>query len=627
MPRASRKDESISLFDRLTKGVLNLVDPYENDHPAAPKPTVWPYLRANLYPMRKVLVLSVILTILAAAIEIWLISYAGRLIDTLAETSPSDIWSVHGIELTAAALLVLILRPISQFARHAMNDIGIDCNAANLYRWRAHEHMAQQSVGWFQEDLTGRTSSRLVDLGNYAAGAIFEVLNTLAFGAVYMVGIVALMASTDVRLAIPLLIWLALYVWIMTRIIPRMVRAQERFQAAKSGLIGSVVDSFSNFDTLKLFATRAAIAEDHKVSLENTRSALFRARQIAVSMRTTIIALEGLIIVGFIGYGVFLWSEGFATIGLVGSAIALSLRITTMAEWMLDSIWAIFLRVGSLREALKTISQPITIPQAAGAPDLIVTGGAITFAGTSHHYGNTSGGLKPLNLEIQPGEKVGIVGRSGAGKSTLVNLVLRFFEAEGGDILLDGQSIRDVDQDSLRAAIGMVSQQASLLNRSVRDNIALGHANVSDAAIEQAALEAHADGFIRGLRDAKGREGYDAHVGERGIKLSGGQRQRIALARVILKDAPILILDEATSALDSEVEASIQATLKSIMADKTVIAIAHRLSTIAAMDRIIVLDQGAVVEQGTHGELLALGGLYATYWNRQSGGFIGADET
>lgn len=466
----------------------------------------------------------------------------------------------------------------------------------------------------------------MVDIGNYAADCVFEVLNSVAFGAVYMVGIVALMASADARLAIPLVLWLCLFVVIMVQIIPRMVAAQQRFQAAKSGLVGSVVDSFSNFDTLKLFASRDAVANDHKVSLENTRAMLFRARQLEVAMRTTIIVLEGLIIVGFIGYGVWLWAQDLASIGLVGSAMALSLRITTMAEWILNSVWAIFRRVGSLREALKTVAQPITIPQADRAPLLDVSEGAISFTGTQHRYGREAGGLGPLDLHIYPGEKIGIIGRSGAGKSTLVNLVLRFFEAEAGDIAIDGQSIRDVDQDSLRAAIGMVSQQASLLNRSIRDNIALGQTDVSQEAIEAAARDAHAHEFILDLQDSKGRRGYDAHVGERGIKLSGGQRQRIALARVILKDARILILDEATSALDSEVEAAIQTSLAKLMQSKTVIAIAHRLSTIAEMDRIIVLEVGRVVESGSHAELLGKGGLYASFWNRQSGGFIGAES-
>jgi len=306
----------------------------------------------------------------------------------------------------------------------------------------------------------------------------------------------------------------------------------------------------------------------------------------------------------------------------VSSAIALSLRITTMADWILDSIWWVFRSVGSLREALKTIGQPISIPQADDAPDLVVKDAGIEFCNLRHHYGQTQGGVEDISLSIKPGEKIGLVGRSGAGKSTLVNLILRFFEAESGKILIDGQDIRDVDQDSLRNAIGMVAQQAALLNRSVRDNILLGRTDITEAELIEATTLACAHEFIMDLRDNKGREGYDAHVGERGVKLSGGQRQRVALARVILKDAPILILDEATSALDSEVEAEIQKSLVGVMKDKTVIAIAHRLSTISQMDRIIVLDGGRIVEQGTHDDLKAKGGLYTSFWERQSGGFI-----
>ena len=336
-------------------------------------------------------------------------------------------------------------------------------------------------------------------------------------------------------------------------------------------------------------------------------------------------ALEGIMMVGFVGYGLYLWSNGLASIGLIGAAVALSLRITTMAEWVFDAVWWIFLRVGSLREALKTIAQPLTIPVTENAPTLKITNGEINVVDVTHHYGLGQGGLEKLSLTIRPGEKVGLVGRSGAGKSTLVNLILRFHEAESGHIAIDGQNIRKVEQDSLRAAIGMVSQQAALLNRSVRDNIALGGHDYSQEQIELAAREARAHEFIMQLEDTAGRRGYDAHVGERGIKLSGGQRQRIALSRVILKAAPILILDEATSALDSEVEEEIQSALIGVMRDKTVIAIAHRLSTIAKMDRIVVLDKGEIVEQGTHQQLLQGDTLYASFWKHQSGGFIGID--
>lgn len=609
------------LYERITRVFLNFVEPYDLAD-AAPSQDVWPYLKSHFRPMRKVVVASVLVTVLAASVEVWLIQYAGQIIDLLASDSPATIWRNQGTGLAAAALVVLLFRPFAQFLRHAINDISFQCNGATLVRWRAYDHLIRQSVGWFQEDLTGRTSGRLVDIGNHGADAVHSGLNAVAFGLVYMVGIVVLMAQTDIGLAAPLLIWLGLYVGFLMWIIPRMIDAQENFQSAKSALIGSVVDSFSNFDTLKLFAPKDLIATEQRCRLEDTRQALFVTRQIGVGLRTTLVLLEGVVMAGFIGYGIWLWSTETATIGLVSAGIALSLRITTMADWILDSVWRIFLHVGSLREALTTIGQPIAIPQAEGAPKLAVAHGAIEIQDLRHHYGVGHGGLVGVSLSIAPGEKIGLVGRSGAGKSTLVNLILRFFEAENGSIRIDGQDIRSVDQDSLRGAIGMVTQQAALLNRSVRDNILLGRTDVSERELRAASTEACAHSFIEGLKDGKGRTGYDAHVGERGVKLSGGQRQRIALARVLLKAAPILILDEATSALDSEVEAEIQESLIGAMQNKTVIAIAHRLSTIAQMDRIIVLDRGKIVEQGTHDELQTRSGLYASFWNRQSGGFI-----
>lgn len=614
-----------NLYSRFTNAALNLVEPYTSTS-KPPSSQVLQYLKSHLEPLRLVLVLSVCLTVFSASIEVWLIGYAGRLIDTLAVIPPSEIWSKHGLELLGVALVLLLLRPGFQLARHAVNDIGFNCNVATLIRWRAHDHLSRQSVGWFQEDLTGRTATRLVDIGNHAADIIYNSLNTLAFGLVYMVGIVVLMAGTDIRLALPLFVWLALYIGLLVLAIPRMVRAQQRFQGAKSALLGGVVDTFSNIDTLKLFASREHVVSDHRIGLEATRVALFKTRQIGVSLRTSITVLEGVIMVGFVGYGIWLWSIGVASIGLVGAAVALSLRITTMADWMFDAVWMVFLRVGSLREALKTVAHPIAIPETKNAGPLVVSGGEIKITEARHHYGLGSGGLDGVTTTIRSGEKVGLVGRSGAGKSTLVNLILRFYELEDGKIEIDAQQITSVEQDSLRAAIGMVSQQAALLNRSVRENIALGMSDVTQAQIETAAKDARAHEFILQLKDGLGRTGYDAHVGERGIKLSGGQRQRIALARVILKNAPILILDEATSALDSDVEAQIQSALESVMRDKTVIAIAHRLSTIAQMDRILVLNEGKIVEDGTHEQLLSANRLYAQFWARQSGGFMGIDK-
>ena len=612
-------------YQRFTHAVLQLVDPYSStDLPPSGK--VWPYLKSHLKPIKTVLILSMIVTVLAASIEVWLISYAGTLIDTLAITPKDEILQKYGLELLFAVFILLLFRPVAQLFRHAINDIGINCNVANLVRWRAHDHLADQSVGWFQEDLTGRTAVRLVDIGNHVADIIYQWLNAMAFGLVYMVGIVVLMSDTDIRLALPLIAWLLLYIGVMTLFIPRMVNAQQSFQSAKSALTGVVVDGFSNIDTLKLFSNRESMVNDHKIALEQTRQALFITRKISVSMRTILTTLEGIMMVGFVGYGLWLWTQDAASIGLIGAAVALSLRITTMAEWVFDSVWWIFLRVGSLREALKTIAQPLTIPITKDAPRLHVKGGQISIKNVQHHYGLNKGGLDDFSITVQPGEKIGLVGRSGAGKSTLVNLILRFHEAEQGSIFIDDQNIRDVEQDSLRASIGMVSQQAALLNRSIRENIALGLVDTPHHEIERAAKEARAHEFILQLKDAQGRSGYNAHVGERGIKLSGGQRQRIALSRVILKNAPILILDEATSALDSEVEAEIQIALNGVMANKTVIAIAHRLSTIARMDRIIVLDAGKIVEQGTHEELQRANKLYANFWNRQSGGFIGLED-
>ncbi len=572
--------------------------------------------------MWRVILASVLATVFAAGIEVWLIQYAGQIVDILSSSDPSQLWEEEGTGLLIAALVILVVRPVAQFLRLAVNDISFNCNAATLVRWRAYDHLIRQSVGWFQEDLTGRTSGRLVDIGNHVADSIHTTLNAVAFGVVYMIGVVALMAGTELWLALPLLLWLALYIGVLIWIMPRMIPAQHNFQAAKSALVGTVVDSFSNFETLKLFAPKDQIAKEQRVSLENTREALFKTRQIGTALRTILVTLEAVVMVGFVGYGIWLWSVDAATIGVISAAIALSLRITTMADWILDSIWWLFQRIGSLREALLTIGQPIEIPQSENAPTLNVTKGAIEIKDLQHHYGLKHGGLDNISLSIRPGEKVGIVGRSGAGKSTLVNLLLRFFEAEKGTISIDGQNIREVDQDSLRAAVGMVAQQASLLNRSVKDNILLGRDDTNEQQLIATAKKARAHSFIEQLQDKKGRSGYDAHVGERGIKLSGGQRQRIAIARVILKDAPILILDEATSALDSEVESEIQQSLIDVMQDKTVIAIAHRLSTIAKMDRIIVMDNGKIVEEGPHAELIARSGIYANFWRQQSDGFI-----
>jgi ATP-binding cassette subfamily B multidrug efflux pump len=429
------------------------------------------------------------------------------------------------------------------------------------------------------------------------------------------------MAATDPRLLAPLAVWLGCYAALMWYVIPRYRRASARQQDANSALTGLLVDSYANVDTLALLADPAAEERTSRRVFATARHAHLGVQRLEVTMNAGMTALSGILLVGLVGYGIVLWRSGAAPLGLVAAAIALSFRITSLAEWLLDAVSSLFGAVGALRRALATIAQPLDVADRPDAAVLAVTGGAITFTQVSHHYGRGAGGLDRLSLRIGPGERVGLVGRSGAGKSTLVNLLLRFYEPESGTVEIDGQDIAGVSQESLRRRIAMVTQEATLLHRSVRENIGSG----DPAAIEAAARVAAADGFIATLRDAEGRCGYEARVGERGVRLSGGQRQRIALARALHRDTPILILDEATSALDSEVEAVIQDSLERVMAGRTVVAIAHRLATIARMDRIVVLDAGRVVAEGTHQELLDQGGLYAALWARQSGGYLGTE--
>ena len=437
-PFTTKMDRAMTrIYERITRFFLNATNPYDLSD-TAPHSTVWPYLKSHIKPLRLVLIASILVTVLAAVVEVWLIQYAGQIIDTLIASSPGEFWETKGMGLLGAAFIVLFFRPFAQFLRLAVNDISLQCNIANLVRWRAYDHLARQSVGWFQEDLSGRTSGRLVDIGNYVGDIIYKAINAVGFGLVYMIGVVVLMADTDIWLAAPLLLWLGLYIGVLVWVIPRMVDAQQNFQSAKSALIGSVVDGFSNFDTLKLFAPKDLIAREQRSRLEDTRQTLFKTRQISVALWTILILLEAVVMIGFIGYGIWLWSSGAASIGVVSSMIALSLRITTMADWILDSVWWVFRSVGSLREALKTIGQPIAIPQKDDAPDLVIEKGGIEIKNLQHHYGQKQGGLEDVSLSIKPGEKIGLVGRSGSGKSTLVNLILRFFEAEKGSIFVDG---------------------------------------------------------------------------------------------------------------------------------------------------------------------------------------------
>ena len=605
----------------------NLVDPY-CDYPIEDRPPtkLWPFLKAYAQPFRSLFVITGLLTMLVAFVEIWLIAYIGRLVDMLADSDPATFWAENGLEMVLISLLLLILRLALQMLDVGLLNNAIMPNFGTLIRWRAHSHVLRQSVGWFENDFAGRIANRIMQTPPAAGEAVFQLFDALAYSAAYVVGALILLSDTDPALTVPLLAWLFFYALLVTWTVRRVGPASKAASDARSAVTGRVVDAYTNIHSVKMFAHTEGERDYAREAIEKSRQTFQVEMRIYTRMDVALTVINGFLIVAVVGWAIWLWSAEAATIGVVAVASSLVLRLNAMTGWIMWALTSFFRNLGVVAEGMETIAQPIDLVDSPDAVPLVPGPGAITFEGVSHHYGRGSGGLDRIDLAIAPGEKVGLVGRSGAGKSTLVKLLLRFYDVEGGRILIDGQDIGHVTQDSLRARIGMVQQDSSLLHRSVRDNILYGRPDASEDDVIRAARQAEAHDFILDLSDPAGRTGYDAHVGERGVKLSGGQRQRVALARVILKDAPILVLDEATSALDSEVEAAIQDTLYGMMEGKTVIAIAHRLSTIAHMDRIVVIDDGKIVEEGPHDVLLARGGLYARFWERQSGGFIGTEQ-
>ncbi len=603
----------------------NLVDPY-CDYPETDQPPqrLWPFMRAYSVPFRAVFILAAVMSLVVASIEVGLIYYMGRVVDLLSG-DPAQVWQLHGTELILLALFILLLRPALQLMDVLLLNNTILPNFGTLIRWRAHKHVLRQSVGWFENDFAGRIANRIMQTPPAAGEAVFQVFDAITFSLAYMIGAGVLLWSADPRLILPLLGWLVLYALLIRWTVKRVGPASQAASDARSTVTGRVVDSYSNIHSVKMFAHHNHELTFAREAIENTRKTFQVEMRIYTIMDAVLVFLNGLLIVGVVGWAISLWMQGAASVGIVAAATALTLRLNAMTGWIMWALTSFFRQLGVVAEGMETIAQPIDLVDAANAPALQLENGQIELQNLSHHYGRGAGGLDQLNLTIKPGEKIGLIGRSGAGKSTLVKLLLRFYDAESGQILIDRQDIRAVTQDSLRSHIGMVQQDSSLLHRSVRDNLLYGRPDASEAQMIAAAKQAEAHDFILDLQDPQGRTGYDAHVGERGVKLSGGQRQRVTLARVILKDAPILLLDEATSALDSEVEAAIQDTLYGMMEGKTVIAIAHRLSTIAQMDRILVLDGGHIVEEGSHLELLDAKGLYAQFWARQSGGFLNAE--
>ncbi|WP_165676543.1 ABC transporter ATP-binding protein [Metapseudomonas otitidis] len=575
---------------------------------------VWPVFAALL-----------VVGLIVALIEVAMFSFLGRIVDLAQSTPAGELFSAHGHELLWMAVVTLLLRPLFNALHDLLVNQSINPSLTNLIRWQNHRYVLKQSLGFFQNDFAGRIAQRIMQTSNSLRDSAVQAVDALWHVLIYAVSALVLFAEADWRLMIPLLLWIAGYIAALWYFVPRVKLRAVATSDSRSRLMGRIVDGYTNITTLKLFAHTSLEEQYAREALSEQVHRVQQTNRMVTGMDVVITILSSVLIVGTTGFALWLWTQDIITVGAIALATSLVIRINNMSGWIMWVVSGIFENIGQVQDGIQTIAVPRQVVDAPDAQPLQVQRGEVRFEAVRFHYGKGSGVIEHLDLHVRPGEKIGLVGPSGAGKSTLVNLLLRLYDLEGGRILIDGQDIAQVTQDSLRAQIGMVTQDTSLLHRSIRENLLYGRPDADDAALWDAVSKARADGFIPQLSDAEGRHGLGAHVGERGVKLSGGQRQRIAIARVLLKDAPLLILDEATSALDSEVEAAIQESLESLMQGKTVIAIAHRLSTIARMDRLVVLDQGRVVESGSHAELLAQGGLYARLWRHQTGGFVGVD--
>ena len=576
---------------------------------------VWPLMLAVL-----------IIGFFAALIEVALFSFLGQLIDMAqASTDASSFFSEHQNALLWMVLVALVIRPVVFGLHNLLTHQAVNPGLTNLIRWQNHRYVLKQSLSFFQNDFAGRIAQRVMQTGPSLRDSAMQVIDALWHVVVYAGSALYLFAAADLRLVVPLSLWIVGYSAALWYFVPRIKARSAAASSARSKVMGRVVDGYSNIATLKLFAHSQ---EEESYAREAMQDLLEKFRlqsRTITALDFLITCLNGVLIVGTGALALWLWSQSLITTGAIALALGLVIRINNMAEWIMWVVNGIFENVGTVQDGMQSIVQPRQVLDHDDAKPLQVTQGGVRFEDIHFHYGKKGGVIAGLSIAIRPGEKIGLVGPSGAGKSTLVNLLLRLYDLESGRILIDDQDIATVTQESLRANIGVVTQDTALLHRSIRDNLRYGKPGASDDELWQAVRKARADAFIPTLDDSQGGRGMDAQVGERGVKLSGGQRQRIAIARVLLKDAPILVLDEATSALDSEVEAAIQESLDSLMEGKTVIAIAHRLSTIARMDRLVVIDQGQVIETGTHAELIAHGGLYARLWQHQTGGFVGVE--
>ena len=598
-----------------------LLHPYPPAEPAPPPRGVLAFIWACTFGARRHVLLMMGVTAAIGAFEALLFAFLGRIVDWLSHFEPGRFWSEHGDVLLwlggvlAASVLAVALQTIVKHQTIAIN-------LPMRLRWNFHRLMLGQSLSFYQDEFAGRITTKVMQTSLAVRNVVLTLADVLVGIAVYFLTMVALAASFDLRLIWPFAIWLGVYALAVSYFVPRLAKVGKEQADARSLMTGRVSDAYTNIATVKLFSHTQREAQFARSAMQEFAVTGYAQMRLVSGFEIVNQALSMALIAAVAGMSLWLWSLGAVGAGAVAAATAMALRLNGMSHWIMWEMTELFENLGTVQDGIATFTRPRTVLDAPNAKPLAAVQGEVRFEQATFGYGSGARVIDDFSLTVRAGEKIGLIGRSGAGKSTLVNLLLRFYDLSGGRIMVDGQDIAQVTQDSLRSHIGMVTQDTSLLHRSVRDNILYGRPDASDEMMHTAAARAEADDFIAQLTDPKGRSGYDAHVGERGVKLSGGQRQRIAIARVMLKDAPILLLDEATSALDSEVEAAIQTSLNTLMQGKTVIAIAHRLSTIAAMDRLVVLDQGRIVEQGDHRSLLALGGLYARLWAHQSGGFL-----